>query len=114
MAHHLLDLEQIATTDPLSALLKNDGQRTPTAVTDLASARAYLRENATTTHHPCGTAAMLRREKGGGGLEFGCVWYEQPAHSRCEHLPSDTAGQSYEHGVCCCRKSRRIDQSFHV
>lgn len=67
MAHHLLALEQLPSTSPLNAFFKNNGQRIPpnTAVTDLDSARKYLRENAVTTWHSCGTAAMLPMEKGG-------------------------------------------------
>ena len=67
MAYHLLALEKFPSTSPLSAFFKNDGQCIPpnTAVTDLESARKYLRENAVTTYHSCGTAAMLPREKGG-------------------------------------------------
>ena len=67
MAHHLLVLEGFPLTSPLSAFFKNNGQRIPprTAITDLESAQKYLRENAMTTYHSCGTAAMLPREKGG-------------------------------------------------
>ena len=67
MAHHLLALEQLPSTSPLNAFFKANGQRIPpnTAVTDLHSARKYLRENAVTTWHSCGTAAMLPMEKGG-------------------------------------------------
>lgn len=67
MAHHLLALEKLPSTRPLSAFHKNDGQCIPpnTSVADLESARKYLRENAVTTYHSCGTAAMLPREKGG-------------------------------------------------
>jgi choline dehydrogenase-like flavoprotein len=67
MAHHLLALEKLPSTSPLSAFFKNNGQCIPpnASVTDLESARKYLRENAVTTHHSCGTAAMLPRENGG-------------------------------------------------
>lgn len=67
MAHHLLALEQLPSTSPLDTFFKADGQRIPpnTAVTDLESARKYLQENAVTTWHSCGTAAMLPIEKGG-------------------------------------------------
>ncbi|KAF7620948.1 hypothetical protein F9C07_2105688 [Aspergillus flavus] len=34
-------------------------------LTNLESAKQYLRDTATTTYHPCGTAAMLPREQGG-------------------------------------------------
>lgn len=67
MAHHLIALEKLPSTSPLSAFFKTDGQCIPpnTAVTDLESARNYLREYAVTTYHSCGTTAMLPREKGG-------------------------------------------------
>ena len=67
MAHHLLAIERLPSTSPLNAFFKNNGQRIPpnTAITDLDSARKYLRENAVTTWHSCGTAAMLPMEKGG-------------------------------------------------
>lgn len=67
MANHLLTLQKIPSTAPLSAFFKQDGQRLPPgpAITSLESARNYLRDNAVTTHHSCGTAAMLPRAKGG-------------------------------------------------
>ncbi|KAL8996994.1 MAG: hypothetical protein Q9169_003645 [Polycauliona sp. 2 TL-2023] len=67
MARHLLTLESLPSTSPLSGYFKENGQRIPaeTTVTDLQSAREYLRQNAVATHHSCGTAAMMPREKGG-------------------------------------------------
>ncbi|KAL8906000.1 MAG: hypothetical protein Q9207_002285 [Kuettlingeria erythrocarpa] len=67
MANHLLTLQKISSKGPLSAFFKKNGQRLPPgpAITNLESARNYLRENAVTTHHSCGTAAMLPRDKGG-------------------------------------------------
>ena len=67
MAHHLLALEKFPSTKPLSNFFKKDGQRIPpnTIITDVESAEEYLRQNATTTYHSCGTAAMLPRLKGG-------------------------------------------------
>ena len=67
MARHLLTLEKLPLTSPLSAYFKENGQRIPSemTITDLQSAREYLRHNAVATHHSCGTAAMLPREKGG-------------------------------------------------
>ncbi|KAI4273193.1 MAG: hypothetical protein LQ337_004820 [Flavoplaca oasis] len=67
MARHLLTLEKLPSTSPLSAYFKENGQRIPSemTITDLQSAREYLRQNAVATHHSCGTAAMLPREKGG-------------------------------------------------
>lgn len=67
MALHLQTLNQLASTHPLSGYFKKGGQRLPPSapISDLESAKKYLGENALTTHHPCGTAAMLPREKGG-------------------------------------------------
>ena len=67
MAHHLHALEQLPSTSLLNVFFKANGQRIPpnTAVTGLDPARKYLRENAVTTWHSCGTAAMLPMEKGG-------------------------------------------------
>ncbi|KAL8636576.1 MAG: hypothetical protein Q9226_009242, partial [Calogaya cf. arnoldii] len=67
MARHLLALEQLPSTSSLSAFFRENGQGLPAelTVTDLPSARERLRQNAMTTHHSCGTAAMLHREKGG-------------------------------------------------
>ena len=65
MAQHLLFLEKLPLTDPLSGFFKKkDGQR-PAALTDIESAKTYLREHAMTTYHACGAAAMLPRAKGG-------------------------------------------------
>jgi choline dehydrogenase-like flavoprotein len=61
MAHHLLAVEQLALTGPLSKLLK------PAApgIGDLEAAKQYLQNAALATHHPCGTAALLPKDHGG-------------------------------------------------
>lgn len=67
MARNLLDVVASHKAEPLSQFLKPNGRRNhPDAfITDLDSAKKYLLDTATTTYHPCGTAAMLPREKGG-------------------------------------------------
>ncbi|KAL3481260.1 glucose-methanol-choline oxidoreductase [Aspergillus californicus] len=69
MARNLLDVERLHTHAPLSTYLKPDGvgkRNHPDAfLTDLDSAKRYLRDTAKTAYHFCGTAAMLPREKGG-------------------------------------------------
>ncbi|KAJ5546170.1 glucose-methanol-choline oxidoreductase [Penicillium frequentans] len=67
MARNLLDVEKLHKAEPLSQFLKPNGRRNhPDAfLTDLESAKKYLRDTATTSYHFCGTAAMLPREKGG-------------------------------------------------
>jgi choline dehydrogenase-like flavoprotein len=67
MAHNLLDLERMHSIKPLSEYIKPQGRRNhPEAfLTDLDSAKKYLRNTATTTFHSCGTAAMLPRDYGG-------------------------------------------------
>ncbi|OGM45396.1 glucose dehydrogenase, partial [Aspergillus bombycis] len=67
MARNLLDMERLHVLKPISEYLVVDGQRNhPDAfLTDLESAKKYLRHTATTTYHSSGTAAMLPREKGG-------------------------------------------------
>lgn len=64
MANHLLALETICSTSPLSSFFRQSLPSDP-AIHDLESARRFLRDNAVTTYHPCGTAAMLPRRKGG-------------------------------------------------
>ncbi|OGM49662.1 hypothetical protein ABOM_001814 [Aspergillus bombycis] len=67
MARNPVDMEKLHKAEPLSQFLKPDGRRNhPDAfLTNLESAKKYLRDNATSTYHPCGTAAMLPQEKGG-------------------------------------------------
>lgn len=67
MARNLLDVERMHSVKPLSEYIKPQGPRNhPEAfLTDLDSAKKYLRNTATTTFHPCGTAAMLPRDQGG-------------------------------------------------
>lgn len=68
LAHHLVTLEKLVATDKMARFFKRGGQRLPEGVkpiTDLESAKSYLRDNATATYHSCGTAAMLPREDGG-------------------------------------------------
>lgn len=66
-SRNLLDLERLHTAQPLARFLKPNGRRNhPDAfLTDLDSAKRYIRDTATTTYHSCGTAAMLPRESGG-------------------------------------------------
>ncbi|KAK2735823.1 hypothetical protein FQN57_001100 [Myotisia sp. PD_48] len=67
MSRNLLDVERLQKLDAFSKYFKPDGQRNhPDALlTDLESAKKYLRDTAATTYHSSGTAAMLPREKGG-------------------------------------------------
>ncbi|PLB48145.1 glucose-methanol-choline oxidoreductase [Aspergillus steynii IBT 23096] len=67
MARNLQDVEKLHTVEPLAKFLKPGGRRNhPDAfLSDLDSAKKYLRDTATTTYHSSGTAAMLPRENGG-------------------------------------------------
>ena len=67
LARHLVDLEEFPSSKSLSPFFKKGGQRLPpnTFGTDVESAKEYLRKNAVTTHHACGTAAMLPQDQGG-------------------------------------------------
>ncbi|RAK75705.1 GMC family oxidoreductase [Aspergillus fijiensis CBS 313.89] len=67
MARNLLDVERLHGLRPLADYLAADGRRNhpDASLTDLDSAKRYLRDTATTTYHSCGTVAMLPREKGG-------------------------------------------------
>ncbi|KAB8214285.1 GMC oxidoreductase-domain-containing protein [Aspergillus novoparasiticus] len=62
MARHLRSLLQIATSPTLQPFLNCSAVKVPE---DLEAAKALLRASALTTHHSCGTAAMLPREQGG-------------------------------------------------
>jgi choline dehydrogenase-like flavoprotein len=66
-SRNLLDLERLHKAEPLARFLKPSGRRNhPDAfLTDLDSAKRYIRDTATTTYHSCGTAAMLPRESEG-------------------------------------------------
>jgi choline dehydrogenase-like flavoprotein len=67
MARNLLDVERLHKVAPLSNFIKVNGRRNhPDAfLSDLESAKKYLRDTVKTAYHFCGTAAMLPREKGG-------------------------------------------------
>ncbi|KAE8340328.1 hypothetical protein BDV24DRAFT_164536 [Aspergillus arachidicola] len=62
MARHLRSLLQIATSPTLQPFLDCSAVKVPE---DLEAAKALLRASALTTHHSCGTAAILPREQGG-------------------------------------------------
>ena len=68
-ALHLMYLERIATTPPLSSLLKSppDNIRLPTGHDALTYEHAIktIKEYAGTFYHPCGSCAMMSREMGG-------------------------------------------------
>ncbi|KAI3056383.1 CAZyme family AA3 [Aspergillus niger] len=67
MARNLLSVERLHNVKPIADYLVESGQRNhPNAfLTDLESAKKYLRDTATTSYHLSGTAAMLPQEKGG-------------------------------------------------
>ncbi|PYH28646.1 GMC family oxidoreductase [Aspergillus neoniger CBS 115656] len=67
MARNLLSLERLHSVKPIADYLVEGGCRNhPDAfLTDLESAKKYLRDTATTSYHLSGTAAMLPQEKGG-------------------------------------------------
>lgn len=67
LARHVLYLDAIAKTEPLASLLKRDGKRNPLyeSVHTLDDVKDYVRKTAMSIWHPCGTCAMLPREKGG-------------------------------------------------
>ncbi|KNG82821.1 putative glucose dehydrogenase [Aspergillus nomiae NRRL 13137] len=62
MARHLQSLFQVAASPTLQPFLDCTAVQVPE---DLEAAKALLRASALTTHHSCGTAAMLPREQGG-------------------------------------------------
>ncbi|RYO84126.1 hypothetical protein DL766_008785 [Monosporascus sp. MC13-8B] len=67
LAHHMLFLETIATSPPLRNLLKHPlNRRDPAShLTDVESAKRYIRTSAISMWHLVGTCAMLPRERGG-------------------------------------------------
>ncbi|KAI1322958.1 putative GMC oxidoreductase [Xylariaceae sp. FL0255] len=67
-ARHLMGLEVLATTAPLSNFLKTGGRRAQPGeprVDTLESAKAYLQQTILSSNHPVGTCAMLPRDMGG-------------------------------------------------
>ncbi|KAI0164394.1 GMC oxidoreductase [Hypoxylon sp. FL1284] len=67
LANHMLQIETIARSSPLSKLLKQPLRRRDPAseLTDLDAAKRYLRASAISNWHMGGSCAMLPREKGG-------------------------------------------------
>ncbi|KUL91545.1 hypothetical protein ZTR_01579 [Talaromyces verruculosus] len=67
MARNLLDVERMHSVKPLSECIKPEGRRNrrEAFLTDLGSAKKYLRNTATMTFHSCGPAAMLPHDQDG-------------------------------------------------
>ncbi|EEY18875.1 choline dehydrogenase [Verticillium alfalfae VaMs.102] len=68
MSRHLQFLETIVASEPLVDYLKPGGKRNPGAndpLTDLESAREYIKRTAVGGNHPVGTCSMMPRELGG-------------------------------------------------
>lgn len=66
LGRHMLYLDTIAATPPLSSILKPNGRRIPSdPLGNLDEAKEYVKRNFISGNHQCGTCAMLPREKGG-------------------------------------------------
>ncbi|RYP01428.1 hypothetical protein DL764_006221 [Monosporascus ibericus] len=67
LAYHMLYLETIATSPPFRNLLKHPiNRRDPAShLTNVESAKRYIRTSAISMWHMAGTCAMLPRERGG-------------------------------------------------
>jgi choline dehydrogenase-like flavoprotein len=64
LARHLIAFERLLTTPAMAAFAKPDGEHY-TAGSNVSDAITYIRENARTNYHPCGTCAMMSEELGG-------------------------------------------------
>lgn len=64
-ARHLLVLQTLADTPAISSLIAKGGAQYPSEYLALETAKSFLRANATTNYHPCGTSAMMSEELGG-------------------------------------------------
>jgi choline dehydrogenase-like flavoprotein len=64
-ARHVLALHRLARTKGLRSVIKAEGARFPEKDLTVAEAKEFLRANATTNYHPCGTCAMLPESQGG-------------------------------------------------
>ena len=69
LARQLLFIEELSQTEPLTSLLKPNGQRNhPSAYvgsSDLEAAKAYVKASAISSYHLAGTCAMFPRHRGG-------------------------------------------------
>lgn len=76
LARHLRYILTIAETQPLASLLKSGGRQLPpnTDLSTLDAAKEHCKRNLITNNHPCGTCAMMPREKGGVVDEHLKVW----------------------------------------
>ncbi len=66
-ARHVSFIHTIAGTPPFSKFLKQNGLRIPTWATrgGLEESKRLVKEASMSNYHPCGTCAMLPRERGG-------------------------------------------------
>ncbi|RWA12093.1 hypothetical protein EKO27_g3007 [Xylaria grammica] len=66
-AHHMLYIQTLAASPPLTSFFKQPLQHHDPAsdLADLEAAKRYIQRSAISIWHPCGTCAMLPREKGG-------------------------------------------------
>lgn len=67
LARHVRYTPTIAGTQPLASLIKEGGKCLPEGMdlSTLDAAKEHVKRNLITNNHPCGTCAMLPREKGG-------------------------------------------------
>ena len=66
VARHLMYLETLTRTQPLASMIKQNGRRIPQNIdlTNIEAAKEAIKTGFT-TYHPCGTCAMMPRDKGG-------------------------------------------------
>lgn len=66
-ARHIMQLEKILQTEPMSSYIKPGGKRLPEGydTSSVAGAKDLLRAFSTTNYHPCGTCSMMPEEVGG-------------------------------------------------
>jgi choline dehydrogenase-like flavoprotein len=64
-ARHILHIKTLMKAQPLASVITPRGKMFPAKLNNLEDAKAWAKEGSGTQYHPCGTCAMMPRERGG-------------------------------------------------
>lgn len=104
MARHFLNFASLPSNKALQPFFKQNGQslHSISHVTDVEHAKEFLRQNALTTYHSVGSAAMLpNKGRRGAPIRSYGAWDSELEDRRRQRTTTESSSQFNELCVCC-------------